>query len=67
MEVVRQDDGANGNHGWRAFYLGNEGKRRLAQDIVLPNTATEQEIERILSDLFHEYATPKHPRVERLK
>lgn len=56
MAVVR-DGGA-----WRAFWLGNEGKRRPA-DIHVPPTLAAHELRTWLADLFHESATPRHPDV----
>jgi hypothetical protein len=52
--------------GWEMFYLG-EGKRRLARDIVVPPSVTEDEIIVFLSDLFHEKATPEKPEVVRVE
>jgi hypothetical protein len=58
--VTESDDG------WVAFYLGGEGKKRLAKDIVIPADLHESEIEQYLGDLFHELATEQHPDVKRL-
>ena len=45
-------------HGrWLAYYLGNEGKRRQAQDIVIPDSVSESELEQYLADLCHECAS----------
>ena len=30
--------------GWEAFYLGNEGKRRIAKDITVPSGITETDL-----------------------
>lgn len=51
---------------WQAFDLGNEGKRRLAHDVVVPAFVKEDELAQFLGDLLHESASPKHPRVSRL-
>jgi hypothetical protein len=51
---------------WSVFYLGPEGKRRPAHDIVVPESVTEAEIERYLADVRHEWATERHPDVRRL-
>ena len=51
---------------WSAFYVG-EGKRRLAQDVVIPPSVSESELERYLADLCHEWATERHPAVRRLR
>lgn len=52
--------------GWSLFYLGVEGKRRPAHDLVIPDDLPEAEIETYLADLCHEWATPRHPDVKRL-
>ena len=36
--------------GWEAFYLGNEGKRRLARDISVPSNISESEMIQYLDD-----------------
>jgi hypothetical protein len=51
--------------GWRAFYLGAEGKRRSA-DFVVPSNTEAHELAEYLADLFHENATPRNPVVRRL-
>ena len=53
-------------NGWTAFYLGSEGKRRPARDLILPADILESEIERYLGDLCHEWATEQHAIVKRL-
>lgn len=45
--------------GWRAFYLGTEGKRRPA-DFVVPDDVAEHELCEYLADLYHEQATPRN-------
>ncbi len=54
------------NGGWRIYYLGEEGKRRLADDLMVPSFITESEIRRYLADLCHEWASTKHPDVRRI-
>ena len=44
---------------WQAFYLGNEGKRRLA-DFIVPADVSSDELAQYLADLFHENATPRN-------
>ena len=51
---------------WSVYYLGTEGKRRPARDIVVPSDRPASEIERCLADLCHEWATRRHPSVRRL-
>jgi hypothetical protein len=53
-------------NGWVTFYLGNEGKRRPAPDIVIPPDITKSEIAQYLDDLCHEWATELHPSVKQL-
>ena len=57
---------AESGSGWIVFYLGAEGKRRPAKDIVVPPDILESEIEQYLGDLCHEWATEQHPSVKRL-
>ena len=51
---------------WTAYYVGSEGKRRPAADIVIPPNVGETEMEQFLDDLCHEWATERNPRVRRL-
>lgn len=51
---------------WQVYYVGGEGKRRRADDIFIPATIDETEIERYVADLCHEWATAQHPRVVRV-
>ena len=53
-------------HGWTAFYPGTGGKKRPANDIVVPSDIAEPDIEQYLGDLCHEWATAQHPIVKRL-
>jgi hypothetical protein len=50
---------------WQAFYLGTEGKRRLA-DFIVPDDVAADELGEYLDDLFHEDATPRNNAVVRL-
>jgi pimeloyl-ACP methyl ester carboxylesterase len=50
---------------WRAFYLGVEGKRRLA-DFIVPADITGVHLRAYLADLFHENATPRNNEVKPL-
>ncbi len=45
------------NNDWKAYYLGNEGKRRLAEDIVIPSEIKKDELPNYLADLCHEWAS----------
>ena len=51
--------------GWQAFYLGAEGKRRLA-DFVVPANIASEDLAEYLADLFHENATPRNGAVTQL-
>lgn len=57
---------AESGDGWTAFYLGAEGKKRPATDIVVPADIPESEIGHYLGDPCHEWATAQHPNVKRL-
>jgi hypothetical protein len=52
--------------GWQAFYLGNDGKRRPANDIIVPSNIAEAEIAQYLDDLCHEWATDRNKSVNRV-
>ena len=51
---------------WRLYDLGAEGKRSPVPEVTVPATLTDVEVERFLADLFHEYASSRHPDVKRL-
>lgn len=53
-------------HGWTAWYVGPEDKKRPAQDITVPTSITESEMTLYLGDLCHEWATERHPEVSRI-
>ncbi len=52
--------------GWQVFYLGNEGKRRPARDIVVPPNIEESKLTQYLDDLCHEWATDRNNSVKRV-
>ena len=52
---------------WQMFYLSADGKRRPADDIMVPDFVTESEIVNFIADLCHEWATEKHPEVRRIE
>lgn len=52
---------------WLAMYPGPDGKRRPAEDIVIPPEVADAELEKYLTDLCHEWATPQHPSVHRIR
>ncbi len=51
---------------WSAFYPGAEGKIQPARDILVPPYVEQEDLERYLADLCHEWATPKACEVRRL-
>ena len=51
---------------WLVFYLGSEGKKRLATDIIIPPQITESQVRGYLADIRHEYASQEHPQVTRI-
>jgi hypothetical protein len=59
--VVKADEG------WQAFYPGNEGKRRPATDITIPQDIKESELPQYLDDLCHEWATDRNKNVKRCR
>ncbi|BDH46910.1 hypothetical protein TUM12370_29540 [Salmonella enterica subsp. enterica serovar Choleraesuis] len=53
---------------WQAFRVDlNERKYSRLYDITLPDELREQEIAGWLGDIFHEYASPRHPEVIRIE
>ena len=57
IEVVKT------SNGWEVQYIGNEGKNRTADDILIPNHLEESEIRNYLEDLLHEWANSKNNEV----
>ena len=51
---------------WAVFYVGNEGKKRKADGIEIPNDISEEGIVGYISDLMHERARPNHMEVKRI-
>ena len=52
--------------GWRAFYVGTEGTRRPAIDIVIPPGLQESKLAQYLDDLCHEWANDRNNSVNRV-
>lgn len=48
---------------WVALYPGSDGKHRPADDILIPPDIPDAELERHLTDLCHEWASPGHSEV----
>lgn len=59
VEVIRRDGQ------WLVYDLGNEGKKRAANDIVIPASINESELSEYLADIFHEWATAEHDEIKR--
>jgi len=51
--------------GWEAFYVGSEGKRRIAREITVRSGITDSEMIQYLDDLCHEWATDRNNSVRR--
>ena len=55
------------DRGWAVEYVSGEGKKRPADDIVIPDFVSEAEIEQYLADLCHEWASERYPNVHRIE
>ena len=60
LEIVRR----NGN--WLAFYPGNDGKKRDANDIHIPGDLPEAELIEYIADLCHEWVSAANSSVTRI-
>jgi hypothetical protein len=54
------------SNGWDIDYISDQGKKRPATDIFIPDFISESEIEQYLADLCHEWATEKYTIVRRI-
>lgn len=52
IELVRKHEQ------WLVFYPGSDGKKRLADDLIVPSELAESELPGYFSDLCHEWAAP---------
>ena len=52
---------------WRVYYPGNDGVKRPASDVVIPSGVAEEALLEYLADIYHEYASAKHPDVRRME
>lgn len=52
--------------GWRVYWVSGDGKKRPVDDLIIPSTLSENEIEQFLADLFHEFATEKNSLVRKI-
>jgi len=55
------------NDQWRVFYLGGEGKKRIADDITIPSHIGENELSGYMADLCHEWSREGNDRVTKQK
>ncbi len=60
FEVVRK------NEKWVVFILGNEGKKRPADNIFIPSNIIEDEMIDYLEDLLHEWASSDDQWIKRI-
>lgn len=51
------NEGAS-DYRWRVFQVGFDGKRGVRDDIVIPDSVTEEQVPQYVDDLLHEYAHP---------
>ena len=51
---------------WLAFYCGNDGKKRKADDVHIPASLSESELKGYIADVFHELATLNNSEVKEL-
>ena len=54
------------NRGWNVDIFSDEGKKRPAPGLFIPDFISESEIEQYLADICHEWATEKNPDVKRI-
>ncbi len=52
--------------GWQLFYSSADGKRRPADDLIVPPFVAVSEMVSYLEDLCHEWASDRHPGVRHL-
>ncbi len=51
---------------WQLFNESYTGIRSRVFDVMIPSEMEESELEKYLDDIYHEFASEKHPRVRRL-
>jgi len=52
---------------WKVFILGDEGKKRIADQITIPSNIIESELINYISDVYHEWASPTNSEVAEIK
>ncbi len=51
---------------WRVLISGTEGKKRIAEDIMIPSHIKEEALMNYLADLCHEWSRPGNDCVVKL-
>lgn len=52
---------------WKVFFLGEEGRKRIADDIIVPSDLKRRDLKNYIEDLLHEWATAKNNQVMEIK
>ncbi|TKB45745.1 DUF7661 family protein [Thalassotalea mangrovi] len=60
MSVLRNRDE------WQLFVESETSIRRRVYDVVIPEELREDELAGYLDDIYHEYASEKHPSVKQI-
>ncbi len=60
LEVIRS------KNEWLVFYCGNSGVKRKADDIRIPSSVEESQLDEYIADIFHEWATEDKNEIKRL-
>lgn len=61
IEITRE------NEQWHAYYCGNEGKKRLAKDIIIPRHLGKDELVEYIADICHEWATDRNNKIIKIE
>lgn len=51
---------------WQLFNESDTGIRSRVYDVIIPYDLTENELEKYLDDIYHEYSSERHSKVKRL-
>lgn len=51
---------------WQLFNESDTGIRSRVYDVIIPSDLTENELEKYLDDIYHEYSSERHSKVKRL-
>jgi hypothetical protein len=60
MSVIKKE------HEWQLFNESDTGIRSRVYDVIIPSDINENELEKYLDDIYHEYSSEKHSKVKRL-